>query len=66
MTFGTLNGVITKNEIIRTEINKHLKANTAKLIIDSEETLMYELGFCSPNCNIHPIFEEALKSFGIK
>ena len=66
ITFGTLNGVITKNEIIRTEINKHLKAGTAKLLIDSEETLMYELGEQKPNSNMHTIFQQALKPFGIR
>jgi hypothetical protein len=41
--FGTLDGVITKNEIIRNEINKHLKAGTAKKLVDTEDTLMYKL-----------------------
>jgi len=41
--FGTLNGVITKNEEIRKMINENLKKGTAKLLIDTEETLMYEL-----------------------
>ena len=65
-TFGTLNGVITKNEEIRKVINQHLKQGTAKLLIDTEETLMYELGEQKPNSNLNPIFEEALKPFGIK
>lgn len=43
-TFGTLNGVITKNDEIRKVVNQHLKQGTAKLLIDTEETLMYELG----------------------
>jgi hypothetical protein len=43
-TFGTLNGVITKNDEIRKVVNKHLKQGTAKLLVDTEETLMYELG----------------------
>lgn len=64
--FGTLNGVITKNEIIRTEINKHLKGGTAKLLIDSEETLMYDLGEQKPKSNMHPIFQQTLKPFGIR
>ena len=42
--FGTLNGVITKNDEIRKVINQHLKQGTAKLLVDTEETLMYELG----------------------
>jgi hypothetical protein len=41
--FGTLNGVITKNDEIRKVVNQHLKQGTAKLIVDTEETLMYEL-----------------------
>jgi hypothetical protein len=65
-TFGTLNGVITKNEEIRKVINQHLKQGTAKLLVDTEETLMYELGEQKPNSNLHPIFEQALSPFGIK
>ena len=42
--FGTLNGVITKNDEIRKVVNQHLKQGTAKLLVDTEETLMYELG----------------------
>ena len=49
--FGTLNGVITKNEIIRKVVNEHLKQGTAKLLVDTEETLMYELGEQKPNSN---------------
>ena len=56
-TFGTLNGVITKNSEIRTVVNQHLKAGTAKKLIDTEETLMYELGEQKPNSNMHPIFQ---------
>jgi len=41
--FGTLNEVITKNTIIQTVINNHLVHGTAKLLIDTENTLMYEL-----------------------
>jgi hypothetical protein len=41
--FGTLNGVITKNSEIQTVINKNIKAGTAKKLIDTKETLMYEL-----------------------
>jgi hypothetical protein len=43
LNFGTLNGVITKNEEIRTIISKYLKQGNAKLIIDTDETLMYIL-----------------------
>lgn len=89
--FGTLNGVITKNSEIQTVINQHLKAGTAKKLVDTETTLMYELGDCehnatstvgnewecmkcgkkvtlveSPKSNLHPIFAEALKPFGIR
>lgn len=64
--FGTLNGVITKNDEIRKIVNQHLKQGTAKLIVDTEETLMYELGEQNPKSNMHPIFEQALKPFGIK
>ena len=42
-TFGTLNGVITENSKIQSEINKGLKSGTAKKLIDTDETLMYEL-----------------------
>jgi hypothetical protein len=41
---GTLNGVImTKKEVLH-EVYKHLMQGTAKLVIDTEETLMYILG----------------------
>ena len=86
-TFGTLNGVITKNDEIRKVVNQHLKQGTAKLLVDTEETLMYELGEQKPNYDtsatalasfmnaqdeqktsspMHPIFEQALKPFGIR
>lgn len=42
-TFGTLNGVLTKNEQIRTVVNQHLKQGNAKLLIDTIDTLMYDL-----------------------
>ena len=64
--FGTLNAVITKNDEIRKVINQHLKQGTAKLLVDTEETLMYELGEQKPNSNMHPIFQQALKPFGIR
>lgn len=41
--FGTLNGVWTKNSEIRKIVNSKLKEGKAKLIIDNEETLMYEI-----------------------
>lgn len=43
MTFGTLDGVITKNDEIRKVVNDHLKLGTAKKIVETEETLMYKL-----------------------
>ena len=64
--FGTLNGVITQNEEIRKVVTQHLKQGTAKLLVDTEETLMYELGEQKPNSNMHPIFEQVLKPFGIR
>lgn len=88
--FGTLDGVIKSNYEIRTLINHHLKAGTAKKIVDTENTLMYDLScnhdattiignnFECMKCglkvkleenktsNLHPIFEQALKPFGIK
>ncbi len=42
-TFGTLNGVITKNEEIRKIINENLKKGEAKLLTDTEDTLMYKI-----------------------
>ena len=42
--FGTLNGVIKSKREIMKEVYQHLKAGTAKLLIDTEETLMYKLG----------------------
>jgi len=47
-TFGTLNGVITKNSEILSLVNKHIKQGTAKKLVDNDETLMYELGEQSP------------------
>lgn len=41
--FGTLNGVIKLNSEINSLIFKALKAGTAKKLIDTDETLMYEL-----------------------
>ena len=62
-TFGTLNGVIIKNCQIMALVNKHIKQGTAKKLVDTDDTLMYELGEQSP---IHPTILEALKPFGIK
>lgn len=42
--FGTLNEVITNNDEIRKLINENLKTGTAIKLIETEETLMYELG----------------------
>jgi hypothetical protein len=64
--FGTLNGVIAKNEEIRKVVNQHLKKGSAKLLVDTEETLMYDLGEQKTKSNMHPIFEQALKPFGIR
>jgi len=64
--FGTLNGVISKNEEVRKIVAQHLKQGAAKLLVDTEETLMYELSEQKEKSNMHPIFEQALKPFGIK
>ena len=42
--FGTLDGVLKSKTEIMKEVYQHLKAGTAKLLIDTEETLMYKLG----------------------
>jgi hypothetical protein len=44
LNFGTLNGVITPNTEIYKVVFSHLKKGTAKLVLDSDETLMYILG----------------------
>ena len=64
--FGTLNGVITKNDQIQSEVNKAIKEGRAKLLIDTDETLMYEIAEPTAVSNMHPIFEQILKPFGIK
>lgn len=64
--FGTLNGVITKNSEIQTVVNQHLRQGTAKLLVDTEQTLMYDLVEQKPQSNMNPIFEQALKPFGIR
>lgn len=42
--FGTLDGVIKNNSEIKKIVFSKLKENKAKLLIDTENTLMYELG----------------------
>jgi hypothetical protein len=42
-SFGTIDGVITETEKIYKLINVHLKAGTARLIVDNNETLMYSI-----------------------
>lgn len=42
--FGNINGVIQPNETILKIINQHLKLGTAKILIDTDQTLMYQLG----------------------
>ena len=44
--FGTYNGIITKNEELRSILNKNPKSGSAKKIIDNDETLMYSVGDC--------------------
>lgn len=41
--FGTLNGVITLNSEIRKIVALAIKENKAKKLIDTNETLMYEI-----------------------
>jgi len=41
--YGTLNGVITLNSEIKKLVFEALKKGTAKLLIDTDETLMYEI-----------------------
>jgi len=40
---STLNGANLKTEKVLSEINRQLKAGTAKKLVDTENTLMYEL-----------------------
>jgi hypothetical protein len=42
-TFGTLNGVLTLNSEIRKLVFKALKESKATKLIDTDETLMYEI-----------------------
>lgn len=65
-TFGTLDGVWTKNEEVMSVVNAHLKSGSAKLLVDTEETLMYELKEVEATPNIHPLFSQILKPFGIR
>jgi hypothetical protein len=44
MIFGSLNGVLTPNAQVLSIVNKHIKQGTAKLVCDTEDTLMYKLG----------------------
>jgi hypothetical protein len=60
-SFGTLDGVIKSNVELNTIINRFLKEGTAKKLVDTEDTLMYEL-----TTGIHPIFGQILNSFGIR
>lgn len=41
--FGTLNGVITLNYEIKKVVFSKLKENKATKLIDTDETLMYEI-----------------------
>jgi hypothetical protein len=41
---GTIDGKVTENKVIRKLINEHLKLGTAKLLVDTETVLMYQLG----------------------
>jgi hypothetical protein len=41
--FGTLNGALTLNSEIRKVVFKALKENRATKLIDTDETLMYEI-----------------------
>lgn len=41
--FGTLNGVIISNSEIKKVVFSKLKENKATKLIDTDETLMYEL-----------------------
>ena len=64
--FGTLNGVVKCNTEIQTEINFNLKNGTAKLILETDDKLIYELSAESPKANMHPIFQDLLAPFGIR
>ncbi len=61
--FGTLNGVLTNNIEIQTAINQHLKKGTAKKLVDTESTLMYELECDHHTNNMHPIFAQIFKPY---
>ena len=61
--FGTIDQVLTPNKDVHTFILKHLKAGTAKLLIDTEHTLMYRITINETQSNLHPRFEQALSPF---
>jgi len=63
--FSTLGGVIRPTEEVTSVVNDHIKAGTARVLVDTEETLMYVLGECSKS-NLHPIFQEVLKPWGMQ
>lgn len=42
--FGTIDGKVTENQQIRSLIIEHLKKGTAKLLVDTDAVLMYQLG----------------------
>jgi len=43
LQFGTLNGVIMENSKILKIIHDAIKKNIAKLVIDTDQTLMYNI-----------------------
>lgn len=61
MGFGTIGGVIKPNKEILAIVLKNIKSGTAKLLIDTDDTLMYRLEDNKPK--LHPIMEQALKPF---
>lgn len=61
--YGTIDGVFAKNSEIQSIINKHLKTGTAKKLVDTDDTLMYEL--TEPSCDLHPVFKNIFKQHGI-
>jgi hypothetical protein len=63
--FSTLGGVIRPTEEVTRVVNEHIKAGAARVLVDTEDTLMYALGEASKS-NLHPIFEQALKPWGIR
>lgn len=61
--FGTIDNVLTSNKDVHVFILKHLKQGNAKLLIDTENTLMYKVTIEETKSNLHPIFEQALSPF---